>query len=142
MRTRTTAALAVLLAASAAPGGDEPAAKGLDAALDRSLRAVISRGAALYNKGEHAACYRVFQGGLTAAEGLLDHRPDLRKTVATALAAAERDPLVWRRAFTLRAALDKVRKGLAAAPPEKPKVEPDKQGAEQKKDEKQGEGDG
>ena len=129
--TRWAAAVLALLATSAAPARDEEdkaaAAKAFDTALNKSLRDVINRGAALYNKGDHAGCYRLFQGGLTAALGLLDHHPDLQKAVATALAGAERDPLVWRRAFTLRAALDKVRKGLAGKPDEKDKDKKDKE---------------
>jgi hypothetical protein len=122
------AALVALLAVSGAPArheGDKPGeaadTRAMDAALNKSLRDVINQGAVLYNKGDHAGCYRVFQGGLTAARGLLDHHPALQKAVSTSLASAERDPLVWRRAFTLRAALDKVRKGLAGKPEEKAK---------------------
>src|SRR5262245_17171455 len=105
---RWAAAVAVLLAATGAPARDEEKkadTKTRDAALNKSLREVINRGAGLYNKGDHAGCYRVYQGGLTAAEGLLEHHAELQKAVATALASAEKDPLVWRRAFTLRAAL-------------------------------------
>src|SRR5262249_22300109 len=109
-------ALAVLavLAVSAAFRQDEklpppnPNAD-LDKAIYESLRDVINQGAAIYNKNAHAGCYRIFQGGLIAVKPLLAHRPGLQKEIDSALSAAEGDPLVWRRAFTLRAALDKIR---------------------------------
>ncbi len=40
---------------------------------------------------------------------LIDHRPDLQKAITAGIVSAERDSLVWRRAFTLRNVLDKIR---------------------------------
>lgn len=81
----------------------------LDRAIYDSLRDVINTGAAVYNKNDHPGCYRIFHGALLAVKPILAYRPELQKTIDAAISAAEGDPLVWRRAFTLRAALDKIR---------------------------------
>jgi truncated hemoglobin YjbI len=118
---------ALVPAAGVGRAADEKAAgplerKALDAALYNNLREVINRGAALYNSGDQAGCYRLYEGALMTARPLLGHHPDLQKAVTDALNAAEQDPMLNRRAFALRAALDKVRaeinpRGGAAAPP-------------------------
>ncbi|MFO0843399.1 MAG: hypothetical protein U0797_13530 [Gemmataceae bacterium] len=94
-----------LLAAAAA--ADQP--KPRDVALYETLKDVINRGADLYNAGEPAACYYLYQGSLMTIKPALAGRPELEKAVAKALAGAEKDPVMWRRSFTLRDALDKVR---------------------------------
>jgi hypothetical protein len=81
----------------------------LDGVVFKTLRDVITRGADLYNSGEISGCYRLFEGSLMTLRPLLDHRPELQKAIANGQAAAERDPVVWRRCFTLRAVLDKIR---------------------------------
>src|SRR4051794_36080533 len=75
-----------------------------DAVNFTNLRDVINRGVDLYNAGDAAACYRLYEGSLLTVRPFLDNHPDLQKTISTQLAAAERDPLTWRRAFTLRSA--------------------------------------
>jgi len=109
-----------------------PAASKMDAAVFKQLRTVINRGAALYNSGDYAGCYRLYEGSLMTLEPVLDQHPDLQKLITTRLKQAERDPVIWRRAFTLRAALDKVRGELN--PKAKKKVE-EKDKPEDKKDE-------
>ena len=47
-----------------------------------ALRDVHDRGADLYNTGDMAGGYRMYQGGLIVARGMLGHRPDLQKTIA------------------------------------------------------------
>jgi hypothetical protein len=111
------AALVTLLAlTAAAPAADPPEkmpvpeeGKALDAKVFSTLRDVINRGADLYNSGEMAACYRLYEGSLMTLRPLIDHRPELQKAISAGIASAERDPLVWRRAFTLRNVIDKVR---------------------------------
>jgi hypothetical protein len=114
------AALALMTAyAAAQPGGDKtepgatPDTRALDAKMLRLLTPVINRGAALYNRDDFAGCYRLYEGSLLTLRPLLDHRPELQKEIARALAAADRDPQVFRRAFTLRTALDAIRKDLS-----------------------------
>jgi hypothetical protein len=81
----------------------------VDAIVYSTLRDVINRGAELYNSGDIAGCYRLFEGSLRTVKPLLAHHPELQKTIDSALVSAERDAYTWRRAFTLRGALDKVR---------------------------------
>jgi hypothetical protein len=101
-----------LIAGAAGPPEKSPApaeAKALDTKVYATLRDVINRGAELYNRGEWSACYRIYEGSLMTLQPLLDHRPELQKAISAGLASAERDPLVWRRAFTLRNVIDKIR---------------------------------
>src|SRR5262245_28316163 len=75
--------------------------KSLDRQISEALRDVHDHGRELYNAGDTASCYRMFQGGLVVARGLLGHRPDLQKAIADGMAAAERETLVGKRAFLL-----------------------------------------
>ena len=90
--------------------------KTIDTALYNTLREVINKGADLYNNGDMTGCYRLFEGALMTAKPMLDHRPELQKSIAKALSAADRDAVTFRRAFALRAALDKVRAELNPNP--------------------------
>jgi hypothetical protein len=113
---RWAAVVTLLVLAVAAQAGDPPDKtrapeenKALDAKVFATLRDVINRGADLYNRGDWAACYRLYEGSLITIRPLIDHRPELQKAITAGLAGAERDPLVWRRAFTLRNVIDKIR---------------------------------
>jgi hypothetical protein len=114
---RRCATLAVLFIATSCASAREPQdkssppadMKALDAKVFATLRDVINRGADLYNSGELSACYRVYEGSLMTIRPLIEHRPELQKAITAGIASAERDPLVWRRAFTLRNVLDKIR---------------------------------
>ena len=90
--------------------------KTIDTALYNTLREVINKGADMYNNGDMTGCYRLFEGALLTAKPMLDHRPELQKSIAKALSAADRDAVTYRRAFALRAALDKVRVELNPNP--------------------------
>jgi hemoglobin len=108
------AAACVLVVAGVGRAADEKTAgpvdrKALDTALYNNLRDVINRGAALYNSGDQAGCYRLFEGALMAVRPLLAHHPDLQKAITDGLTGAEQDPMLNRRAFALRAVLDRVR---------------------------------
>ena len=118
--------------------------KAIDAALFGTLRDVINKGADMYNNGDIAGCYRLFEGALMTAKPMLDHRPELQKIIARDLTAANRDAVAFRRAFTLRASLDKVRAELNPNPkkPEEKKPEekkPEEKKPEEKKPETKGE---
>jgi hypothetical protein len=142
IRWWTAVATAALLA-GAAPAQDKAApaqdkADGPDARVYANLRDVINRGVTLYNSGEHTACYRLFQGSLLTLRPLIDGKPELLKAVNAGLANAERDPVVWRRAFTLRSVLDKVRTELNPRKGETPKLpapKPEEKKPEEKKPE-------
>jgi hypothetical protein len=99
----------------------------IDAVVYSTLRDVINRGADLYNSGDIAGCYRVFEGSLRTVKPLLAHHPELQKMIDSALVSAERDAYTWRRAFTLRSALDKIRaeiKPKKAGEKKEPEKEP------------------
>ncbi len=105
--------------------------KAADTVLYNTLRDVINRGVELYNAGDPAGCYRLYEGSLRTIAPLLEHHPKLPKIIKEYLARAEGDSYTWRRAFTLRAALDKVRETINPNPPPeklpRPRVELDDQ---------------
>jgi hypothetical protein len=107
-------------------GGLDP--KAIDKIVYTSLRDVINRGADIYNRGDHAGCYRLYEGGLRAAEPFLKHRPKLQQVIKDSFVRAQREPLTWRRAFVLREVLDKVRADV------RPKAQDDLDKKDTKKD--------
>ena len=98
--------------------------KAIDTALYNTLREVINKGAEMYNSGDMTGCYRLFEGALLTAKPMLAHRPELQKGIAKALASADRDPMTYRRAFALRAALDKIRAEVNPNPKKDVKLPP------------------
>src|SRR5262245_21840549 len=137
--SHTTRLLALLLAAAlaltatAAEDSRTEKEKKADEVLHTTLRHVINRGADLYNNFEHGACYRLFQGSLMTVKPSLERYPELQKSIAKGLASAEKDPVMWRRAMTLRKVLDDVRKEINPNK-DKDKLPPPK--VDEKKDEK------
>ena len=76
--------------------------------LANSLREVINTGADMYNlRGDHAGCYRVYQGALVAIKPFVPQ--DLQNEIATGLARAEQMPRMSDRAFELRRVIDLIR---------------------------------
>src|SRR6266446_10754411 len=107
------------------PGTPDSSGKALDKQIRASLPKVINTGADLFNEGDRAGCYRLYQGSLLTLRPLLEHHPELQKAIDAAQADAEQQPTVGARAFALRGALDKIRDklrspGTAAKPAEKP----------------------
>jgi hypothetical protein len=122
------ALLVAAVAAAEAPKSSPPLdAKALDKLLYDSLREVHDRGADLYNSGEHLGCYRMFQGALRTARGVLAHRPASQKLIDDGLAAAEKQPAISQRAFQLHELVEKVRADLRpeGVKPDAKKGEPD-----------------
>ena len=98
------------------PAASAQDAKGTpDRQIAEALRDVHDRGAELYNAGETAAGYRMYQGGLVVARGLLGYRPDLQKLISEGMADADRQASVARRAFALHELIEKVRFELRRA---------------------------
>lgn len=89
----------------------------VDKALIDSLRIVHDRGGDLYNAGDHAAGYRMYQGGLLVAKGLLGHRPSLARMIDEGMAAADKQSTVAKRAFQLHELIEKVRTELQSTKP-------------------------
>ncbi len=81
-----------------------------------ALRDIMNHGADVYNRGDRNGCYRLFEGALLALRIHLADRPDLLRVIDRGLAEADRQESVGERAFTLRKALDDVRKGLKTRP--------------------------
>jgi hemoglobin len=92
---------------------EKPAAQGDQKALDqemyRVLRDIHERGRALYNGGDPAGCYRMFQGGLLAIQAVASDHPDVQKLIEEGLARAEEQPSMSRRAFALHDLIEEVR---------------------------------
>ncbi len=82
-----------------------------------TLTAIHNRGAALFNGGDPAGCYRLFQGALIAVRPVLPE--DVHEVVDAALAEAERDSSPSRRALLLHDVIEAVRKSVhkTAGPP-------------------------
>jgi hypothetical protein len=88
-----------------------------DKQASEALREVHDRGRELYNAGDAAAGYRMYQGGLIVARGLLGHRADVQKLISDGMADAERQSSVTRRAFLLHELIEKVRLELRGRKP-------------------------
>jgi hemoglobin len=106
-----TSLLAALVLAPAFARADDAAAlsrKDLDGRIVKIVYETIERGRAVFNAGDHAACYRIYDGALIALGPILDHHPALQKSIqaAQAKAAGLRTPAD--QAFALRAALDDI----------------------------------
>lgn len=77
-------------------------------ALNNSLRDVINTGARMFNEqGDHAGCYRLFQGSLLSVRPFL--AADLQKRIDQGIARADQLPTYADRAFELRRVLDEIR---------------------------------
>src|SRR5947209_877620 len=94
-----------LLLSQPATGAPAPSP---DAHLCDAVTLVLDKGSTLYNQGDEAGCYRLYQGALIALGPTLDRRPELEKVVSAGLAAAGREPVPGERAWRLRRVLDRV----------------------------------
>jgi hemoglobin len=108
--------------------------KTVDTLVFNSLRDVINRGADLYNSGDWAGCYRLYEGALRIVKPLLGHRPEMQKAIGDGLTEAEADAVLYRRAFVLRKVIDKVRSDIHPSSKASPK--PDDSVVEKKPDDK------
>lgn len=104
------ACTALGLAVAAAPAADP--VPGLDRTAVDVLKDVHNRGAELYNRGDAAGCYRMYEGALTTVRPFLAHRPAVQKVIADGLAevAGENDPKA--QAFRLHEVIEQVRASL------------------------------
>jgi len=106
--------LAFGAAGTAVAADDKPADKGDrhkggDKEIYEVLKDIHNRGADLYNNGDAAGCYRMFQGALMMVQPLLDHHPDLQKMIEDGLAKADTNASMGRRAFALHELIENVR---------------------------------
>jgi truncated hemoglobin YjbI len=104
-------------------GADKPASDqpNVQAKLLDVLKDIHNRGADMYNSGDVAGCYRMFEGALRVAAPVLSARPDVQQMIESGLTAAEREPSMAKRAFALHQLIEQVRKKIkAGAPPPSP----------------------
>jgi hypothetical protein len=90
-----------------------------DRTLNESLRELHDRGADLYNGGDQAGAYRLFEGGLSIAKSMLGHRPNLQRTISEGMKEADALASIGKKAFRLHELIETVRTELRG--PAKPK---------------------
>jgi hemoglobin len=88
----------------------------LDARLDKALFQTINTGVPIFNRGDAAGCYRLYQGSLIGISPFLAHRPDLQASVSKALASADASGSYEQKAVALRATLDDIRAKVNTRP--------------------------
>jgi hypothetical protein len=105
------------LAWTPAATADEAAERSrVDRQIHAVLRDIHNRGADLYNNGDAAGCYRLFQGSLVTVRPLLDHHPEVQKMIDKGLADAEATASLQRRAFSLHTLIEDIRGKIKPAP--------------------------
>lgn len=115
LRGRPVLLAAVVLAVAAGGAEVNKAANGpldraaLDATIHKTLREIINQGADLYNGGDTAGCYRLYEGALLTLRPLLDHHPDLQTTINNGVRDARQTTEQLERAFILRRVIDQIR---------------------------------
>jgi hypothetical protein len=102
-------------------------------ALYSSLRDVINNGAKIFNEGDHAGCYRMFQGSLQTVRPFM--APGLQKKIDEGLGQADEMRTFAEKAYKLRSILDEVRTQMKPASAEDKKTEEKKKKIEDKKTE-------
>jgi truncated hemoglobin YjbI len=124
-RVRLTAFGIGLLLIGGLPAQDTSAQ---DKLLADALKEMHNKAADVYNGGDPAGCYRMFQGGLYAARPLFASRPELQQLIDQGLQAAERQTSTAGRARSLHETIEALRSRLkqtaTAKPPEAPSVPP------------------
>ena len=122
----------LLLAPGSAAGAQTPAAGlstlQLEQAVADVLKEVHNRGADLYNRGDHAGAYRMYEGALSSVRPFVAHRPAVLKAIEDGLNETAKADGVKVQAFRLHEVIEQVRADLkaelakpAAAKPETPK---------------------
>jgi hemoglobin len=105
-------------------------AKAVDATVFKTLRDVINEGADMYNgqgkyanmERDFAGCYHLYQGALIATRPLLGSHADLQEAIDKGLDDARNTPDMTKRAFVLRAVIDKIRDAVNPNPKPPPSV--------------------
>jgi hypothetical protein len=116
-RIRYLLAAAALFAAAAASAQppQPPTLAELDKLAADALREVHNRGAELYNRGDPAGCYRMYEGAIIAIRPFLAHRPAAVKALDDGLAEVSRSSDgVKVQAFRLHELIEQVRTDLKA----------------------------
>lgn len=115
--------IALLVLAAFPAKGSTQENKQLDQQIYEALKEVINTGADTYNaKAEdrdlylremnRAGCYRIYQGALISIRPMLGHHPQLQKVIDNGFAKATTQATAAEKAFSLREALDEIRRVL------------------------------
>jgi len=101
-------------AGTAVAAKDEPADRGgqrasRDGEIRDVLKEIHNRGADLYNNGDVAGCYRMFQGALLMVRPMLRHHPKVQKRIDDGLSKADANPSMRGRAFALHELIENIR---------------------------------
>jgi hypothetical protein len=94
-----------------------PAAIGvtsLDQTAVDTLKEVHNRGAELYNAGDHAGAYRMYEGALLTVRPFLPHRINLQKAITAGLEESAKTEGVKIQAYRLHEVIEQVRTELKA----------------------------
>src|SRR5262249_42964097 len=103
----------LVAAADTPPAGDKSAdAKAFDQKVYKALGDVVRKGVVIFNRGEHAGCYYLYEGALTNLLPLVDQNKKWTDTISRSLADAQASPTMARRAFILREAIDAIREEI------------------------------
>jgi hemoglobin len=88
----------------------------LDGLVDKAIFDAINAGVPVYNQGDAAGCYRIYQGALVGISPFLGYRPELQDAVKKSLASASTFGSYAQKAVTLRTALDEIRYKVTVKP--------------------------
>lgn len=88
------------------------------------LRDVHNRGAELYNAGDPAAAFRLYEGALMAVRPFLAHRKDAQKVIDDGLAEVAKTDGAKSRAFRLHVVIEEVRGKLKGDKKDTPPKQP------------------
>jgi hemoglobin len=116
IRPVTAFALILSLATPGLAGDGSLSPREIDSRIDQGIYRTIGIGAPIFNQGDQAGCYRLYQGTLLAIEPMLGHRAELRQEVAKGLQAVELLPTYAQRAMDLRKILDRVLNAVRSSP--------------------------
>lgn len=96
--------LAALIIVGIPGAGGQPGetqAKTADQRQAAALKAIINKGASLYNNDDRKSCYYLFLGALLALKPQCEGRADLLKMIDDGIASADQQPSIGNRAWTL-----------------------------------------
>ncbi|MGL6097876.1 MAG: hypothetical protein ACRC7O_19000, partial [Fimbriiglobus sp.] len=86
----------------------------LDRTALNALKDIHNKGADLYNTGDAAGCYRLYQGAVVAVRPFLAHRPKAQGMIDAGLAEVAKSSGIKIQAFRLHEVIEQVRAELKA----------------------------
>jgi hemoglobin len=108
MRSLVLVILVTGISAPAIRADNSPSQADVDKLTRNGALDVVKYGTDIFNAGDHAGCYRLYEGALWSLKPLLGHRPDVVRTIDAQMAKARSEQSVSDKAFALRTALDAI----------------------------------